>query len=294
MMAAMAGRAPTLDNPAAAIQASFATFGPKQRRAARFILRDEAAVAFLSANELAERVGVDPATIVRLCQRLGYRGYPHLQEAIRRRFPRYRTFVEKAERDGGDLAPASALSRSLARDRENLDRAAESIDRRAFEALVQALLGAGKTVLAGGGVARPVVLYLSSSLRMMGFDVRDTTAGSTTLAQELALLAPGDLLLAVGFYRYLRETVEALDAARSLGIRRAAITDSPVSPLVALSDVALCVPVESTSHRISLVASMAVANALLAATTARARDRVAAALRRVNEQYHRAHLVMYE
>lgn len=282
------------DNPVAALEAGFAELPPKQRRAARFILRDETAVAFLSANELADRVGVDPATIVRLSQRLGYRGYPHLQEAIRRRLPRYRSFVDKLERSRPDLPPASVLGRSLEQDRENLARAYESVDPATFEAVVAALLDARRTVLAGGGVARPVVIFLASSLRMMGLDVRDTTAGSTTLAQELALLAGDDLLLAVGFYRYLRETVEAIEAARRRGVRVVAVTDSPASPLVALSDLALCVPVDSTSHRISLVASMAIANALISALAAKARDRVADALRRVNEEYKRARLVLYE
>ena len=290
----MAASAPILGDPAATIQAGFGELSTKQRKAAQFVLDNEADVAFLSAGDLAERVGVDPATIVRLCQRLGYRGYPHLQEVIRRRFPRYPTFVEKVERDGGDGKPATVLGRSLAQDRQNLARAAESVDPKAFEALVESVLAARQTVLIGGGVARPVVLYLSSSLRMMGFDVRDTTAGSTTLAQELAVLGPDDLLLAIGFYRYLRETVEAVEAARALGVHRAVITDSPVSPLVALADVALCAPVDSTSHRISLVATMAVANALLAALAARDHDRVAAALRRVDEQYRRAHLVIYD
>lgn len=285
---------PSLDEPTRAIEARFAELGPKQRRAARYIVDNEAAVALLSAGEVAERVGVDPATVVRLCQRLGYRGYPHLQEFVRRRSPRHATFVEKVQRDDGGTAPSALLSRAFAQDRQNLGRAAESVDPDAFEALVEAVLAARQTVLVGGGVARPVVLYLVSSLRMMGFDVRDTTAGSTTLAQDLAALAPSDLVLAIGFYRYLRETVDALDAVQALGARRAVITDSPVSPLTRAADVILCVPVESTSHRISLVASMALANALLAALTARDHDRVAAALRRVDAQYQRAHLVVYD
>jgi DNA-binding MurR/RpiR family transcriptional regulator len=282
------------ENPVAALESGFADLPPKQRRAAKFILRDESAVAFLSANELADRVGVDPATIVRLSQRLGYRGYPHLQEAVRRQIPRYQSFVDKLEQSRPDVPPVSALDRSLEQDRENLSRARESVDPAAFETLVAALLEARRTVLVGGGVARPVVIFLSSSLRMMGFDVRDTTAGSTTLAQELALLEEGDLLLAIGFYRYLRETVEAACAARRQGVRVAAVTDSAVSPLVAMSDLALCVPVDSTSHRISLVGSMAVANALIAALAARARDRVTGVLRRVNDEYNRARLVVYE
>ncbi len=284
-----------LEDPTALLRTKLSTpqaLGPKQRRVARFILDDEVAGAFLSAGELAERVGVDPATIVRLCQRLGYRGYPHFQDAIRRRFPRFPTFVDKVGRDGTDGNREGILARALAQDTQNLARAADSADPRAFEMLVEAVLRARRIVLVGGGVARPVVIYLFSSLGMMGYDVRDSTAGSTTLAQELALLSPDDLVIAIGFYRYLRETIEAVRSAGSFGATRAVLTDTPDSPYAELADIVLCAPVESTSHRISLVASMALANALIAALSARDGARVSAAVRRVDEQYRRAHLVL--
>ena len=281
-------------NLAALITERFGELGPKQRRAAQFILDNGGAVAFLSANDIAARVGVDAATVVRLSQRLGFRGYPDLQVAIRQTLPHYPTFVEKLEREQAPAKPSSVLSRSFTKDRQNLARAAEELDEAAFEEMVGAVLGADRTVLVGGGVARPVVVYLHSTLRMMGFPAVDSTIGSTTLAQELANSTPQSLVLAVGYYRYLRETVAALEAARDLGVRRAVITDSPVSPLAQFADITLSVPVESASHRISLVASLALANALVAELAVRDRERVSEALRQVDAQYRRSNLAVYD
>ena len=41
-------------------------------------------VGFLTATELARRVGVDPATVVRFSQELGYSGYRELSREIKR------------------------------------------------------------------------------------------------------------------------------------------------------------------------------------------------------------------
>ncbi len=284
----------SLDDPASVVRGCFDELGPKQRKAAQFILDNEAAAAFLTANELSERVGLDSATVVRLAQRLGYRGYPHLQEAIRRRLPHYPTFLDKVERAPLDATAGSLLERSYLQDRRNIERAVESTNPDSFERLIDGLLTAPRTLVIAHGVAVPVALYLHSSLRMMSFDCVRVTGDATALGQEIAHLSAEDLVLAVGFYRYFRATVSALEAVRRRGAKRVVLTDSPLSPLVGLADIAFWVPVESSSHRTSIVAPMAFANAVLAALAARARKRVTAALRRVNEEYQAADLLVYD
>lgn len=276
------------------IAEAFPRLSPKQQRVARFLADHDTAAAFRSANELADQLGVDPATVVRLARALGFRGYSHLQESVRQRFPRYPTFVEKLERDGAEPGTPSLLQRAFAQGVENLRLGLEHLDPDAFAAAVAALGQARCIIVFGGGVATGVVEFLASSLKMMGFRASGVTTGGLSLAQEIAQLGAEDLVVAVGFYRYLRETATALERARDLGVPRLVLTDSPLSPLAALADHALCVSVESTSHRISLVAPMAVADALIAACAASYHDRVAPALRRLDEQYRKAALLMYE
>lgn len=267
--------------------------GPKQQRVARFLMDHEPAVAFLSASGLGERVGADAATVVRFARAVGFRGYEHLQETVRRRLPRYPTFLEKIEHDGTPGSDESVLRRAFAQDAENLRRALATVDRSVFSAAVDALGASRRILVVGGGVSQAPASYLVSSLRMIGLDIREAAPGIPQ-AHELAQLEPSDLVVGIGFFRYLRTTASALRRAAERGARRIAVTDSPLSPLAAIADHALVVPVESTSHRISLAAVMALLHALVAAVSARRHDEATRSLRRVDEEYRASELVLAE
>jgi DNA-binding MurR/RpiR family transcriptional regulator len=79
------------------ITSSFSGLTKKQKEVARFVLDTEYLVAFASVAEVAQKVGVSTATVVRFCQALGYEGYPHLQAAIRQVFPRFETTIQRLE-----------------------------------------------------------------------------------------------------------------------------------------------------------------------------------------------------
>ena len=55
---------------------------PGFRRLADFLLNYTLDAAFLTASELARRVKVDPATVVRFSQDIGYSGYRELSREI--------------------------------------------------------------------------------------------------------------------------------------------------------------------------------------------------------------------
>ncbi|MDF1513915.1 MAG: MurR/RpiR family transcriptional regulator, partial [Anaerolineae bacterium] len=57
---------------------------PGFRRLADFLMNHTLDAAFLTASELARRVKVDPATVVRFSQDIGYSGYRELSREIKR------------------------------------------------------------------------------------------------------------------------------------------------------------------------------------------------------------------
>ena len=57
---------------------------PGFRKLADFIMQNTLDAAFLTASELARRVDVDPATVVRFSQEIGYSGYRELSREIKR------------------------------------------------------------------------------------------------------------------------------------------------------------------------------------------------------------------
>jgi DNA-binding MurR/RpiR family transcriptional regulator len=85
-----------------------------------------------------------------------------------------------------------------------------------------------------------------------------------------ALLQSGkeDLVLAFGFAPYSTDTVQILDLAKARGIRSIGITDTPISPIGQRVDTVIPTTVSGMGALNSLVAPLAVVNALLNGATA--------------------------
>lgn len=69
------------------IEAQLEALSRKQRAVAEYILQNPTMVLFATATDVAQRVGVDPATVVRFTQRLGFHGYPDFQDSLRAEYP---------------------------------------------------------------------------------------------------------------------------------------------------------------------------------------------------------------
>ena len=66
------------------IQDAYESLSPRFKRLANYILENTLDVGFLTATELANRVSVDPATVVRFAQEIGYTGYRELSREIKK------------------------------------------------------------------------------------------------------------------------------------------------------------------------------------------------------------------
>ena len=108
------------------------------------------------------------------------------------------------------------------------------------------------------------------------------TAGGLPLSLELCALRPSDVLIGISFWRYTRETVEAMHWARETGSRRIAVTDSNVSPLAQLADYAFVATTDGVAHSSSPIAPISLINAFVADLSFRRPQETLAALRRVD------------
>lgn len=272
-----------------AVTAAFTALAPKQQRVARFMAANEALIAFTSAAEIARRLNVDPATVVRLTRALGYKGYPDLQRQIRTRIPHHYPSVEAASNDD---TVGSPLERAIAQGQGNLQMTLDVTSADQVGHVVEMIAQARRVFVFGSGVASGLVVFLASSLQTLGVPAEGEIAEGLNVTRALALLDGRDLAMGVGFYRYVRQTVRALTDAHEAGMRTVAITDSPLSPLASAAAVTLCAPVESISHRVSLVGPCALVDALIAAYAVRFPEQVAASLRRLDARYRAAGLLV--
>jgi DNA-binding MurR/RpiR family transcriptional regulator len=258
--------------------------GKAQRQAARVMLEDLEAVAYLPAGDLAERAGVHTATVVRLAQRLGFEGYPALQRSLRSALSQYPRFLQGLDDDSAEDNGAAMAAAVLAQARRNIEQLTRMTSPAALVNTAEALARARRVLVLGLGVAGPVAVHLGSSLRLLGIPA-DQPVDLVSTVQQLGLLGSEDVMVAVDFHRYYRATAEAAAAAASAGVNVIALTDSEISPLAAAARLTLVVPSESLAPRTSLAPAMAVVEALIALTARADRTRAEESMRRIDTSY---------
>ena len=246
----------------------------RMQQAARWIAANPREVALLSMREQARMAGVQPATMTRLAQALGYDGF----EALR------------AEHAAALRHAPSGLARQAD---GRLPLCAESAEGQALEMLAQAQgqvteLCAGDMLASLGKAAELMIrarrvyilgrrsshavawhLYYALSLVTERASLLDGIGG--TGLDALWHAGAEDVLFVCGVAPYTRAVVEATLQAQARDIPIIALTDSRLSPLIAAQGVGLIVPTDSASFLHAMTPAFLIAD-ILAALVARADD----------------------
>ncbi len=275
----------------AALMEKIPSLSPKQTLLMQFILENLSYVAFASAEEVGSKVGVSAATVVRLCQNLGYKGYSEFQEAVRQTFPSYSATIRQVEKK--QLGEASGLAEEVfSLNSANLSETLSNISQEELNEAVEAVYNARSILVCGVGLSASLALFLGKSLKIMGFPAKELVSGGIDIALEMAHLNPSDMVVGIGFWRYVRDTTRLMERAKEIGSTTMAITDSLASPLARFADYKFVVVTESLSHSISLTAAMSFIDLFIAALLHRDPHRGSEALRRTNLAYEESDLLM--
>ena len=237
-----------------------------QRRAAQYIMDHYDEAIFLTASKLAAQVGVSEATIVRLAQVLGFKGYPEMQRMLREKLQERLTTVTRLEetvrnvRNDGDV-----LTKVLQEDIRNLSRTLQEISLDTFHQAVVDMQSARRIYVVGMRGAHAPALVLSLYLRFLNKQASAVIPGYGDVWNTLHGMGSEDLVIGISFPRYTKLTIDVLEYAHEQGARVGAITDSPFSPLARNADWVLPVHSRLDSFIESFTAAMSLVNALLTA-----------------------------
>ena len=195
-------------------------------------------------REQARRAGIPPATLTRLAQRFGLRGYDAVRmlyaDAVRQRPESYRGRAEEllVRRDSeGDLALVQDIFASLTQHLQELSLP-EAVER--FTAAADLIARADRVFCLGQRSSFSVAYIFHYVRSLFGSNsvLVDGSGGSGVDA--LRTIGSGDVLLAISVKPYVRHTIEAAKFAKDRGARVVAVTDSEISPLVAQSPTRQC------------------------------------------------------
>jgi DNA-binding MurR/RpiR family transcriptional regulator len=237
-----------------------------QKRIAEFIVEHPQTVAFSTVDQMAAKLDVNPSTVVRFTYRLGLNGFPDLQERMRElvRGQLSRTGNPIAERQGkGAHLDGTSFGASFSHDWQNLHRTIEGIDPGTFARAINLIARARRVYVTAGFSTFPVANYFGLILDRLRPDITLLASSDAFANVRLAEIKSEDCVVAFTFPRYAASTHRIAVWSKEQGAKVIAVTDSPISAVGQIADVVLLAASSGTGMQNSLVAPMAVANALL-------------------------------
>lgn len=276
--------------PSTTIESRLAQAGdklsPGRRRLIQSTLENPDETYFLSSRALARRYRVDPATIVRTIQALGYKRYADFAADLRAHFVSRITpyrILEASVRER--RSAADHIRHSVERDVGNLEAVRAGLDTQGILQLARRIHASRRVLVVGADIAHSLAWFLAYGLMPLGFNAEAPVPSAGNLHHKVRILTSKDLLIPISFGRCLRETVEAAERARAQRVPTFGITDSDTTPIARNSDTCLLAPIGGDTFTGTYVAPMALVNAILVACAQVRPKKALVQLRQSEQEY---------
>jgi DNA-binding MurR/RpiR family transcriptional regulator len=258
---------PTFDELKKFLSTEHARMPKRLGQVAGFVLSNPDEIAFGTVASIADMAGVQPSTLVRFAQAVGFQGFSDFQELfrthMRQRWPSYQERLDTLRRDGAGKAGAAGLLDAFAASAiQSLSTMRETIQDRELEKAIAILASARSIYLLGNRRAFPAASYMAYAFGKHGIPA--------TLVDNLASMGPeqigpataDDALIAISFTPYAPETADLAAVAHGNKVPIVAISDSVLSPLAGISEVLFEVTEADFGAFRSLAATICLAMAL--------------------------------
>ena len=267
------------------IQARFDECSRSQKDVAQYIVDPLDEPAFQTAEELARRANTSSSTVVRFSQALGFEGFPELQAAAREEYRRVNAKGSKNGSESTSSTPLFSLDQNefeaaLAADHLNVEDTARKVSRSSVDALIEAIVGADKVLVAGTDQMAFFASYLRHLLMLLDLRVDVVASPSQEALSRLGRIDETTLVIGLSAGRPHPLVVRAMKLARHRQARTAAITDATLSEVAKLAQIKLYYssnsPAYVRSHAALLSVIQALAYGVYAQDTAQYDDRIKA------------------
>lgn len=203
-----------------------------EKRVMNYIRKNQEESAFLSAGELAKRLELSEATMVRFARTLGFESYPAfrlvLQEAFRKRITHSGRLRNRLNdlREAGDMFEKLVVSEI-----DYLTQALETVDRDELKRAVELIQNHQRIFVFGLGPSISLVDLLEIRLTRSARHVIPLKSSGREMVEPLLLMTGNDLLIAIGFYNLTPNIQLVLEHANKMNTPVILITDT-LEPLV--------------------------------------------------------------
>jgi DNA-binding MurR/RpiR family transcriptional regulator len=235
---------------------------PKRQQMVRRVLEHPRDYVLLSVRSLAQKLKLDPSTLLRTILAMGFPEYRDFQRYLHELSIAHATSLELAGDAVINKKNATAqMQEAIRQDQQNLRALFHGVDLKRASVLAGRFYSARRILIFGGDAVAPLTRYFEYQLIVLGLPVLAAVSPGSTVHVARSI-GPSDLVIAISFRRGLRQTVDGLQKARAANAYCVGITDTSVSAIARYSNEYFLVSTDSpfgTSH----VAPMALLNAFV-------------------------------
>ena len=226
------------------LQGAYSGLRAAEQRVADFILKAPDELIYLTVTELAERTNTSESTVVRLCQKIGYKGYQEFKIVLARDLVEPATAIYAAIEPGDDLA--TVKTKVFQANAQALRDTLEVLDDGELQRAVDTIAGARRLEIYGVGGSSPLALDAYHKFVKLGVPAVALSDGDL-MAMSSSLLAAGDVALGISHTGASRDVTDALGRAKRHGAATICITHRTSSPITKVSDVVLVTAAQQTA-----------------------------------------------
>jgi DNA-binding MurR/RpiR family transcriptional regulator len=226
------------------IHGTYDSLRTAEQRVADFILGHAEELIYLTVTELAERTQTSESTVVRLCQKIGYRGYQEFKILLAR------DLVGPTETVYEEINPSDDLPTLKAKvfqaNAQALKDTIEVLTDEELQRAVTAIAQARRVEVYGIGGSAPLALDAYHKFMKLGIPCTWLN-DSDLMAMSSALLRPGDVALGISHTGASRDVCDAMENAKTAGATTVCITHRATSPITKASDIRLYTAAKETA-----------------------------------------------
>ena len=253
-----------------------------ERQLAQSILENYPASGLGPLSVLAKDANVSGPTVARMVQKLGFKGYPDFQAALREELKaKVKSPIAKHDTWTEGAPSGHLLNRFTDAVIDNIRHTLGQIDPDMFDSACDLVADPDRHVyIVGGRITHTLAEYLFLHMQVIRPNVTHIQTTSSTWPHYLLNAQEGDIFVIFDMRRYENNTLKLAEMARAKGAHLILFTDQWRSPVHHLADISLSARIvvpsawDSTATTLLLVETMiaAVQNADWPAT----KDRIEA------------------
>ncbi len=226
------------------IQGTYSSLRTAEQRVADFILKHAEELIYLTVTELAERTQTSESTVVRLCQKIGYKGYQEFKIMLAR------DLVGPAETVYEEIDSSDSLTALKSKVfQANAQALKDTIEVLADDELgkaVAALAKARRVEIYGIGGSAPLAFDAYHKFMKLGI-CATWLNDSDLMAMSSSLLDHQDVALGISHTGASRDVCDAMENAQNAGATTICITHRATSPITKASNIRLFTAAKETA-----------------------------------------------